>query len=44
MYIIIHKYQRRSVNVETEEKYRKNKPKGKQKQLIKIQIMGQECC
>lgn len=35
MYIIIHKYQRWSVNVQTKQKYLKNMPKEKQKQHTK---------
>lgn len=42
MYIIIHKYQRWSVNAETKQKYLKNMPKDKPKQHIKIWFMGQE--
>lgn len=48
MYIIIHKYQRWSINVETKRKYLKNMPKEKQnkkqKQLIKIWFVGQGDC
>lgn len=44
MYIIIHKYQRWSVNVETEQKYLKNMLKEKQKQHIKIWFVGQGDC
>lgn len=44
MYIIIHKYQRWSVNVETKQKYLKNRPKEKQKQHIKIWSVGQGDC
>lgn len=36
MYIIIHKYQRWSVNVETKQKYLKYMSKEKQKNHIKI--------
>lgn len=43
MYIIIHKYQRWSVN-ETKHKYLKNMPKEKQKQHIKIWFTGQGDC
>lgn len=41
MYIIIHKYQRWSVNVETKQKYLKYMSKEKQKNHIKIWFLGQ---
>ena len=42
MYIIIHKYQRWPVNVETKQKYLKNMPKEKQKQHIKMWFLGSQ--
>ena len=40
MYIIIHKYQRCSVHVETKQKYLKNMPKEKQKTTYQNIVHG----